>query len=60
MESNQTVKILHSKGNHKKKNKKTTYGMGENSFKKSTDEGLIYKIYKQLVQLNTKKIQQPN
>ena len=26
---------MHSKGNHKKKtNKKTTYGMGENSFKR--------------------------
>ena len=30
----QTYKLLHSKGNHKKdKNKKTTYGMGEKSCK---------------------------
>ena len=26
----------------------------------TTDEGLIYKIYKQLIQLNTKKNKQPN
>ena len=31
---NQTDKLLHSKGNHKKKkNQKANYGMGENSFK---------------------------
>ena len=32
MGSNQTDKLLHSKGNQKE-NKKPTYGMGENSFK---------------------------
>ena len=32
MGPNQTDKLLHSKGNHKKQNKKTTYRMGENSF----------------------------
>ena len=30
MGSNQTFKLLHSKRNHKKKNEKPTYGMGEN------------------------------
>ena len=29
MRPNQTYKLLHSKGNHKR-NKKTTFGMGEN------------------------------
>ena len=30
MEPNQNYKLLHSKGNHKKKNEKTTYEMGDN------------------------------
>ena len=30
MGPNQTYKVLHSKGNHKKKNEKTIYGLEEN------------------------------
>ena len=33
MGPNQPYKLLHSKGNHKKKKKKIIYGMGENTFK---------------------------
>ena len=33
-------------------NKKTTYGMGENACKWCDQQGFIWKIYKQLVQVN--------
>ena len=39
MGPNQTDKLLHSKGNPKE-NKKTTYRMGENSFKRFNGQGL--------------------
>ena len=38
MGPNQTDEILHSKGNQKE-NKKTTYRMGENSFKRCNGQG---------------------
>ena len=39
MGPNQTYKLLHSKGNHKK-SKRTTYGMGENICKWCNQQGL--------------------
>ena len=41
MGPNQTYKLLHSKGNHKKKKKKN-YKMGENSFKQCNRKGLNF------------------
>uniref|UniRef100_A0A8W4FBA0 Uncharacterized protein n=1 Tax=Sus scrofa TaxID=9823 RepID=A0A8W4FBA0_PIG len=41
MGPNQTDKLVHSKGNHKK-TKKTTYGMGENSLKQGNRQGLNF------------------
>ena len=40
---------------------KTTHRMGENNSNETTDKGLISKIYKQLIQLNTRgKKKKPN
>ena len=58
MESNQTYKLLHSKGNHKQ-NKKTTYRMGKIFANNATDEDLIFKIYKQFTQLDNGKTENP-
>ena len=50
MGPSQTHKLLHSKGNHKQ-DEKTTYGLRETFANDVTDEGLISKIYKRLIQL---------
>ena len=50
MELNRTYKLLHSKGNHKKKRQIMEWEtIVAND---ATDEGLISKIWKQLIQLN--------
>ena len=54
MISNQDYKLLYSKGNSKQKERKT-YKMGENICKCCDQQGLNFKMYKQLTQLNNRK-----
>ena len=50
----QDQKLLHSKGNSKQ-NKETTHRIGNKFANDTTDKGLISKIYKELLKLNTHK-----
>ena len=50
--------LLHSKGNYKQ-GEKTTLKLEGIITNETTDKGLISKIYKQLIQLNTRKTNNP-
>ena len=58
MGPNETKKLLQSKGNYKQ-DEKTTLRMGENIYKQINGQRVISKIYRQLVQLNIKKTDNP-
>ena len=56
---NQTDKLLHRKGNHKKKKKRQLTEWEKIVSNNVTDKGLISRIYKQLIQCNSEKANQP-
>ena len=49
---------MNNEGNYKQ-GKKTAFRMGENNSNNATDKELISKIYKQLLQINSRRINDP-
>ena len=60
MQPNQTYELLHSKGNHLKKPKKTTYRMGENICKQCNRQGLDFQKIQTACTTQQQKNKQPN